>query len=101
MTGGQFRKLALALEDVSEKPHFDRAAFRTTQRIFATMSSDEREVNFMLDPELQKVVMAAQPDAFFPVKGKWGEGGATTCVLKKVKLPVLKQTLGYAHQRAR
>lgn len=36
VTPKRARELALALEDASQAPHFDRVAFRTPRRIFAT-----------------------------------------------------------------
>ena len=35
MTAARFRKLLLALEGVTERPHMDRAAFRTKRKIHA------------------------------------------------------------------
>jgi len=38
---------ALALENSSAVPHFDRLAFRTPRRIFATLAADGSDINFM------------------------------------------------------
>ncbi len=49
MTPARFRKLALAFEGVTEVPHFDRRAFRTARKIFATLGADGR-VNLVVEP---------------------------------------------------
>lgn len=94
------RKLALALPDASEAPHFDRAAFRTPRRIFATMPADGASVNFMFDPEQQEFWCENEPQAFAPVSGGWGKMGCTTCTLSKVDEATFKSALNAAHARA-
>jgi len=49
MIPAQFRKLALSRGDVEERPHVDRAAFRTPRKTFATLGKDRR-VNLHVDP---------------------------------------------------
>lgn len=44
------RQLLLGFDDVRAAPHFDRTAFRTPRRIFATLANDGRDVDFMFDP---------------------------------------------------
>jgi hypothetical protein len=100
VTPAKVRKLALALEDVSEVPHFDRAAFRTTRRMFATMSADGKDVNFMFDPMLQEHYVGMAPDAFAPLANAWGKQGATRCLLKAVDEATLRSALAAAHARA-
>lgn len=94
------RKLALALPGASEVPHFDRAAFRTSRRIFATMSADGASVNFMFDPEQQEFWCENEPAAFAPVPGGWGRMGATTCLLPSVDEAAFRSALNAAHARA-
>jgi hypothetical protein len=100
VTPAKVRKLALALEDASEVPHFDRAAFRTTRRIFMTMAGDGRDVNFMFDPPLQAHYAAMAPEAFEPLANAWGKQGATRCVLKAVDEATFRSALAAAHARA-
>ena len=71
------RKLLLRFDDVSEAPHFDRVAFRTPRRIFATLAGDGRDVNFMFDPLAQEAFCEMAPGALAPVPGGWGRMGAT------------------------
>jgi len=49
VTPAKFRKFLLALEGVEERPHTERAAFRTKRKIFATLGADRR-VNLKIDP---------------------------------------------------
>jgi len=100
VTTAKARKLALALPEASEAPHFDRAAFRTPRRIFATMAADGASVNFMFDPEQQEFWCENEPAAFAPVPGGWGKMGATTCLLAKLDEATFKSALNAAHARA-
>jgi hypothetical protein len=94
------RELALALEQASEAPHFNRTAFRTPRRIFATLAGDGVDMNFMFDHALQEFYCERAPNAFAPVAGGWGRIGATRCVLKKVDLATFRSALAAAHARA-
>jgi hypothetical protein len=95
------RKLLLGLDNVSDDPHFDRTAFRTPRRIFATLASDGGGVNFMFDPLQQKTFCEVAPHALTPVPGGWGRMGATRCDLKKVDEPTFITAVEAAHARAR
>ena len=56
VTPAQARKLALSFENVSAAPHFNRTAFRTPRRIFATLANDGGDLNLMFDPALRDPV---------------------------------------------
>lgn len=99
ITGKKFRALCLALPDASEAPHFDRAAFRTPQRIFATMAADEKSANLMLDVDQQSAITAASA-AFSALDNAWGRKGATQVVFAAVDETHVKDALGWAHARA-
>lgn len=100
MTGAQFRKLALSFADTTERPHFDRAAFRTPKRIFATLAADEATANLMLDAESQATLIEARPDAFHAVPGGWGARGATTMILAALSVADARRALVDAHALA-
>ena len=68
-TASQIRKLALALEGVTEIDHFARPAFRTTKRIFAVVRPDGLFLH--LPDERKKFLFEADPKAF--VKYMWGK----------------------------
>jgi hypothetical protein len=100
ISAARFRDLALSLEGATEVPHFDRAAFRTKRRIFATLPPDGQSANLLLDLDLQEAVCDALPDAFSPVPGGWGRMGYTTVSLRAVTEADLTRVLAEAHARA-
>lgn len=68
-TASDIRKLALALEGVSEVVHFARPAFRTPKRIFAVIRPDGLWLN--LPDERKEFLLEADPKAF--VRYMWGK----------------------------
>ena len=100
VTPAQARKLALSLETVSAAPHFNRTAFRTPRRIFATLANDGGDLNLMFDPALRDFYCEQAPEAFSPVPGGWGKQGATRCELKRVDKDTLISALKAAHALA-
>lgn len=97
MDARDFRRVALALADVEARPHFDREAFRTPRKIFATLAADGLSANLMLEPEHQAMLVAQRPEAYQPVPGGWGKQGATTVVLAALDVDELAVTLRIAH----
>ena len=63
------RKIALALDGVSEIDHFARAAFRTKKRIFAVIREDGLFLH--LPEERKEFLFEADPKTF--VKYMWGK----------------------------
>lgn len=100
MTGAAFRKLAASLPGAEARPHVDRMAFRTTRKIFATLTADGREANVMLDLDTQAQLTEEHPGLIFPVAGGWGRMGYTTLVLPKLDAALVKRILGDAHALA-
>jgi hypothetical protein len=100
LSAARARKLLLGLDNVSEAPHFDRVAFRTPRRIFATLAGDGRDVNFMFDPLEQDAFCEMAPHALAPVPGGWGRMGATRCDLTKVDAATFAAAAAAAHARA-
>ena len=94
------RELALLLEGASEAPHFDRVAFRTPRKIFATLRETAGDLNLMFDPDLRDFYCEQEPHAFSPVPGGWGRRGATRCDLGQVDEATLKSALAAAHRLA-
>lgn len=100
VTPARARKLALSLEAVREAPHFDRAAFKTPRKTFATLANSGADINLMFDAALQEFYCEQAPKAFAPVPGGWGRMGATRCDLKKVDEATLLSALKAAHALA-
>ena len=100
MNGDQLRKLALSLPNTSEAPHFDRAAFRTPKRIFATLSADGGSVNLKLELDQQAALAESHPEAFRVIAGGWGRQGWTTMTLSEVSVAEARSVLADAHALA-
>jgi hypothetical protein len=98
VTAAQFRKLALALPEVEEKSHFEQPDFRVRNKIFAGLSQDEGRGTLKLTPELQAMVMSAEPDVFVPAAGAWGRKGWTRIVLASAELPGLRELIAESYR---
>src|SRR5690242_8942031 len=94
MTPDDFRRLALALPGAEERAHMNHPDFRTNGKIFATLGYPNSEYAMVkLPPEEQNNYVSTYPDAFIPVKGKWGLQGATSVRLKTAKKTHVKNAL--------
>jgi len=79
VTPAAFAKLALSLAGATESAHGGHPDFRAGRRVFATMGYPEKGYAMVkLTPDQQKMLVAAEPDVFSPVKGGWGLRGSTT-----------------------
>lgn len=95
-----FRQLALSFPDTSEQPHFEKQAFRTKKRIFATLSEKEKKVVVKLSAVDQSVYCAIDKAVIYPVPNKWGLQGWTIIELSKVKKEILQEALTAAYLQA-
>src|SRR5580698_3325580 len=78
MTVKDFRRIALSFDGAEESSHMGVPDFRVGGHIFATLASqDDGFGNLKLTRELQKLLIAASPDVFLPIKGGWGRMGMT------------------------
>jgi hypothetical protein len=77
LTCDDLRRIALALPEAHEAPHFDATSFRVKGKIFCTMGADLPRATLKFDPEDQRNLVAAHPDAIAPVEGYWGRSGWT------------------------
>jgi hypothetical protein len=100
VTAKRARELALSLENASSYPHFDRIAFRTPRRTFATLAASGGDLNFMLDLEQQRHFCELAPHAISPVPGGWGRMGWTSCQLALIDAKTFTLALAAAHARA-
>jgi hypothetical protein len=97
VTAAGFRRLALRLPEAEERAHMSHPDFRVRGRIFATLGYPDAGWGMVkLTPDQQEALVEAAPDAFAPVKGAWGRGGATNVRLAKVDERRLKTALGLA-----
>ena len=92
-----FRKLALSFEEVSEKPHFNKASFRIQEKIFATLDSVKKSASLKLTEIDQSVYCQVRPAISMPATGAWGKQGWTVFDLTKVTKPILAEALEKAY----
>jgi hypothetical protein len=70
--------------------------------VFATLGYPDRLHGMVsLTPEQQRTYLREHAEAFAPVKGKWGEQGATLVRLSAVDEETLGESLTRAWQHAR
>ncbi len=100
MTAADFRRIALALSGVVESAHMGHPDFRVSERIFATLHSDNRFGMVNLTPEQQDDFMRAHPAMFTPESGAWGRGGSTRVDLAVAEPEVVGEALTLARQNA-
>jgi hypothetical protein len=73
--------------------------FRVAGKIFATLDyPGPGWAVVMLTPEDQAAAIRLQPQAFAPVKGKWGEQGATSISLRQARVPAVRDALAAAYE---
>ena len=97
MTPAKAKAVLMGLGDVEARPHFDRTAYRTPRKTFATMAGDETDVNFMFNADLQAHYCEMDPQAFAPVAGGWGRMGSARCVLAKTDAATFASAASAAH----
>ena len=95
-----FRQLALSFPGMSEQPHFDKTAFRTKKRIFATLSEKDKLACVKFSRVDQSVFCAFDRSVIYPVPNKWGLQGWTYIDLSKVKRSMLADALTTAYADA-
>jgi len=94
-----FTQLALSFPNTEQTPHFDRTGFRITgKRMFCTYLEKDNTANIFLTPPGQKIFCQMDAKNIYPVKGKWGEKGATTFDLNKVKKEFVIEALLSAYR---
>jgi hypothetical protein len=92
MTPEALRRLALALPEAHEEPHFERTSFRVGKKIFATMTADGREAMTKLPvADDAEALIASAPEVFFSY-GTWTtKNGALGVRLARVPAATMKR----------
>ena len=84
-----FRRLALQLPGAIESSHMNHPDFRFNDRIFATLSAQEKGYGVLkLTIEQQQAFIAEMPTVFQPVQGGWGRMGMTFIDLQADKATI-------------
>jgi hypothetical protein len=99
MTQDDVRRLALALPEAVEAPHFDRASFRVRGRIFATLPPKGDSVVLMLPIEIQSAVIDAHPSKIRPLPAVWQGRGSTELLLEGISEDELAGLLASAWRK--
>ena len=101
MTATEFRRIALGLPEAEERSHMHHPDFRVRGKIFATLGYPDAAWGMVkLRPDQQADLAAAEPDAFVPVKGAWGQRGATSVRLAKASRKTVRIALEAAWTNA-
>ena len=95
-TPSDVRKLARALDGVTEVNHWGRPSWRTTKRIFAVMRPDGLYLNL---PDARKEFLFAADDKTF-VKYMWGKTANVIVQIAKVSQRELKALIAEAYTHA-
>jgi len=98
VTQDTYRKLALALPDVEEAPHFDKRSFRWRNKIFATLWMPENRAMLKLSLIDQSVFCVFDAAIIYPVPNAWGKQGATFVELSLVHEDMFTDALNCAYQ---
>ena len=101
MTEDTFRRLALAMPEAVERSHMGHPDFRVRGRIFATLFGIDDESGMVkLTPEEQEHFVKVEPAVFSPVKGGWGERGATRVCLRSARVAIVRRAMLAAWRNA-
>lgn len=71
MNAKQVRRLALALPEVSEHPHFNRVSFKVRKKIFATLAADGSNLNVFVEDVQREIMTAVDSKAYETLH--WGK----------------------------
>ena len=100
MTGDDFRRLALDLNDAIEGAHMGHPDFRAGNgRIFASLTAAEDWAVVMITPDEQKALITSDPDVFVPAAGAWGRQGCTKIWLQSAVKSDVRGALTLAWER--
>jgi hypothetical protein len=98
-TPDDIRRLALALPEAVEAPHFDMASFRVKGKIFCTIHAQHPRMMVKLDVEDQRNLAEAHPGLIEGVPGGWGRKGATFVAYERAELTLIESLLRMAYVR--
>lgn len=95
MTLSEVRKIALALPEVTEEPHFQRTSFRVRGKIIATAMPGEDFLNVMAGESVREPALAAHSG--YVEKLLWGKKVMGLRVdLRRAKAAVVSELLKQA-----
>lgn len=92
-----FKKIALSFKDTTAVAHFEKTAFRSSKKIFASLLESESLGVALLTPAEQYVFCRLDEKNIYPVANKWGLKGATHLNIKNISTKLLKEILETAY----
>ena len=93
----QVRKLAMALPEATEEPHFHLSSFRVKGKVFATMAPDGSFLNVFVDDGPREAIVAVDPKAYETLW--WGKSAYLHVHLKAAKAQDVAELLQLAWER--
>lgn len=98
ITEAAFIEMALSFPGTEQTPHFEREGFKVTgKRMFATYLQKNNTANIFLTPTEQGLFCEMDMKNIYPVPNKWGEKGATTFELNRVRKEFVLEALFSAY----
>ena len=89
--------MAMAFEEATEEPHFEKTSFRVKKKIFATFDRAKQRVCVYLELVDQSAFCAYNKDIVYPIPNKWGLKGWTFIELTTVPEEMLQDALNCAY----
>jgi hypothetical protein len=94
MTPNEFRELALSFPEAIESAHMHHPDFRVGGKIFATLGYPNKDSAVIkLAREEQREFVRSNQGVFTPVKGAWGQQGATNIDLPTARIKIVREAL--------
>jgi hypothetical protein len=93
----QVRRLALALPEATEEPHFHLTSFRIKGKIFATVAPDGSFMNVFVDDEQRELMTTVDPKTYETLT--WGKIAYLHVHLAAAKARDVKALLRAAWER--
>ncbi|SER16746.1 MmcQ/YjbR family DNA-binding protein [Pedobacter rhizosphaerae] len=98
MTASTFKNLALAFEEVTEQPHFEKTSFRVKKKIIATLDEKTLKASFKLTEIDQSVFCTFKPKQIYPATGAWGRQGWTIFELADLPTEIIQDALTLSYR---
>jgi predicted DNA-binding protein (MmcQ/YjbR family) len=98
VTINTFKRLALALPEAVELPHFENTSIKVNKKIFATLNTPQNRATVKLSAVDQDVFCAFDHTVIYPVPNKWGKQGWTHVDLQTVREDMLTDLLKTAYR---
>ncbi len=93
----QVRRLALALPEATEEPHFHLSSFRVKGKVFATVAPDGTFMNVFVDDAQREIMITVDPKAYESLA--WGKTAYLHVHLAAAKANDVKTLLRAAWER--